>query len=57
MKNWNEAEWFRMWLALARNNLQLPDHSRNNADDLPLSGLDDSREAQETEASNWAVTE
>jgi hypothetical protein len=42
---------------LARNNLQQADHSRNNADDLPLSRTVDAQEAQEMEASNWAVTE
>jgi hypothetical protein len=58
MNNWNESDWFRKWLDLARNNMQQPD--RNEFNNLPSlhrrisSEMDNSNQP---DFPQWEVTE
>jgi hypothetical protein len=36
MNDWNESDWFRMWLDMARTTMQASDHPRNEIGNLSL---------------------
>ncbi|MDB6123942.1 MAG: hypothetical protein JWQ71_2935 [Pedosphaera sp.] len=57
MNDWNESEWFRMWLDMARSNMQGLDLPRNESGNLSFVTGNSADDLGQSHHPQWEVTE